>query len=145
MSDFPAALPEFRERRAAAGSMVVEAPMPKLIRPDASANAVIPAHCGTKAPVGMGEKPDERPGPKLRDCLNQFHPHQHAPIRDVFALQDLVLVIPTAQIGLNNAAGGFLLGKRSPTMWSGIKRLDLIRVAGNDLPERAPIVPVGFL
>ena len=119
--------------------------MPKLVGPDPSADAVIPAHRGAKATVGMGQQSEERLWPKLGHRFNQLHPQQHAPIRHVLALEDLVLVIPTAQIGLDDAAIGLLARKRSPTMRGGIKRLDLIRVVGQDLPQGAPVIPVGFL
>ena len=49
-----AALQEIRKRRAVGRAMVAEEPMPKLVGPDPSADAVIPAHRVTKAPVGMG-------------------------------------------------------------------------------------------
>ena len=53
--------------------------------------------------------------------------------------------IPKAQIGLDDAAIGLLVGKRSPPVRGGIKRLDLVRVIGNDLPQGAPVILVCFL
>src|ERR1019366_4155763 len=79
LSHLAVAVPELREGRATAGSTVVETPMPKLIRPHPSANAIIPAHRGTETWVGMGQQSEERPWPKLHDGLNQLHPKEHAP------------------------------------------------------------------
>src|ERR1035437_2014105 len=141
----PASIQEFSQHRVLAGAMVQEQPMPKLVGPDVSANAVIPAHRGTKAPVGMGENSQERLRPKLGDRFNQLYPEKHPPIRHILTFENLVLGIPEAQVGLDNAALGLLTRKRSPTMRGGIKRLELVGVVGEDLPQGAPVIPVGGL
>ena len=51
----------------------------------------------------------------------------------MLAFEDLVLVVPAAQIGLDDAAIGLVPCKRSPTMGGGVKRLDLVGVVGEDL------------
>src|SRR5262245_3034008 len=141
----PGASQEFRERRAEADATIVEKPLPDFINPNAFANAGIPAHAGTKPLLGMKQQPEQRSRPQLADRFNRLYPKQNAPIGHVSALQNLVFVIPSAEIGLNHTVLGLMQCEGGPTVRRGVESLDLIGIVRKQLPKRAPVITVLLL
>ena len=144
-SRFPTAFKKFTNGWTAARAAVVEEPLPDLKNPNTFADSGIPTHAIAKAFLGMSQEPQERLWPKLADSLDRFHPDEHAPVGHIRAFEDLVLVIPTAEIGLDDAMFGLLKSERGPTVRRCVQRLDLIRIVREKLTQGSPIIAVFFL
>src|SRR5262245_52277880 len=136
----PGAFQEFRERRAEADATIGEKPLPDFINPNAFANAGIPAHAGTKPLLGMKQQPEQRSRPQLADRFNGLYPKQHAPIGDVSALENLVFVIPPAEISLNHTVVGLMQCEGGPAVRRRVESLDLIRIVRKQLSQRPPVI-----
>jgi len=80
----------------------------------------------------------------LKHHLRKLEPEQHAPGRHVTRGKDLVLVVPAAPVGLDDAPSGSKFEVRRPAMGRDIEHLDLVGIVRQQLTQAAPVVAVGF-
>ena len=124
---------------------VVKQPLPEFEKPNPAADDRVPAHSCPESFLGMSQEAEQRLGAGLADHLDHFHPEHHPPIRHALAFENLVLVIPAAEIRLDHPVFGLLRRKGGPAMRGGVQGLNLVRIIRQKLPESPPIVAVAFL
>lgn len=119
--------------------------MDNFVNPDAATNGRIPPHARPETAVGMSEESPDRLGAGLADDFDEFHPEQYTPCRDVLAGEDLVFVVPAAEVRLDDPAFSFLARKGCPAVRRCVESLDLVRVVGKELSQGAPIIAIRLL
>ena len=92
---------EFGKGGSFARSFVTEDELEYFEGPDTSADAVIPGHGGAQGVVGMSKQPDKSARAELHGSLNSLKPEQNPPGRQVAGCENLMLVVPLSEVGLD--------------------------------------------
>lgn len=120
----------------------MEEELPPFVEPDAAADAVVPAHGSALRGVRVGEEAGESAGAHLGEDFDGLHPEDGLEGGEVRVGEDLVFVVPAAEVGLHYGGVTDFLVVGGPSVGSGVHELDLVGVVGDDLAQGAPVVAV---
>ncbi|GCC45883.1 hypothetical protein chiPu_0029923, partial [Chiloscyllium punctatum] len=136
--------PEFPHRRPVRQPGVAQE-AENFVRPDPTPHLRVPAHGVTKPGVAMQQHAQQGLGSALQHHLGKFEPEQHPPRRHVSGREHLMLVVPSAAIGLDHTSFCRETEIGRPAMRRDVEHLDLIGIVGQKLPQAAPVIAIGLL